>query len=277
MSTGDPEVPFAASGEQVRQREFATVRRGYDPAQVRDYLAMLAAHVETLERTLADAQARLRQIEDAAPPPNADADPYEQISRRFASVLSSADIEADRVVDHARAEAERIKDEAQASAEEARIRASQALINAREESDRMLANLAERRETMLSQLHEMQSRLLAMAQDLEGKNQPSLRRRGRVPPRPRTGRPSTTLPWRTSGSLPRLRRRSRARRRRHRMTPRRRRPTTSGSKGCSTHRPTVMYPSRLWNSPISVRSSSISTSPRPNARRPRGRSQDPLG
>jgi cell division initiation protein len=173
VSTGDPEVPFAASGEQIRQREFATVRRGYDPAQVRGYLAMLAAHVETLERTLADAQVRVRQIEDAAPPPTADADPYEQISRRFASVLSSADVEADRVVDHARAEAERIKDEAQASAEEARIRASQALIDAREESDRMLANLAERRETMLSQLHEMQSRLLAMAQDLEGKNQSS--------------------------------------------------------------------------------------------------------
>jgi cell division initiation protein len=175
VSRGDTELPFAASGEQIRQREFATVRRGYDPDQVRSYLTMLAAHVETVERALADAQTRIRQLEDAppAPSPEPEADAYEQISRRFASVLSSADHEADRVVEQARAEAERIKDEAQSRAEEARIRASQALVNAREESDRMLATLAERRETMLSQLHEMQSRLLDMAQDLEGTNQPT--------------------------------------------------------------------------------------------------------
>lgn len=175
VSRGDTELPFAASGEQIRQREFATVRRGYDPDQVRSYLAMLAAHVETVERTLADTQTRIRELEDAppAPSPAPETDAYEQISRRFASVLSSADSEADRVVEQARAEAERIKDEAQSRAEEARIRASQALVNAREESDRMLATLAERRETMLSQLHEMQSRLLDMAQDLEGTNQPS--------------------------------------------------------------------------------------------------------
>lgn len=175
MSRGDTDLPFAASGEQIRQREFATVRRGYDPDQVRSYLTMLAAHVETVERALADAQTRIRRLEEAppTPPPEPEADPYDQISRRFASVLSSADSEADRVVEQARAEAERIKDEAQSRAEEARIRASQALVNAREESDRMLATLAERRETMLSQLHEMQSRLLDMAQDLEGTSQPN--------------------------------------------------------------------------------------------------------
>lgn len=186
MSTDDAGLPFAASGEQIRQREFATVRRGYDPEQVRAYLTMLAAHVETVERALADAQTR--QIEDAPAPLAPDVDPYEQISRRFASVLASADTEADRVVDQARAEAERIKDEAQASAEEARTGASLALINAREESDRTLANLAERRETMLSQLHEMQSRLLVMAQDLEGPSQPA-------PPveTPRPERPSDDL------------------------------------------------------------------------------------
>nr|MBA3764800.1 DivIVA domain-containing protein [Actinomycetota bacterium] len=32
--TEDAESPAVSSGEQIRQREFATVRRGYDPAQV---------------------------------------------------------------------------------------------------------------------------------------------------------------------------------------------------------------------------------------------------
>lgn len=206
MSRGDTELPFAASGEQIRQREFATVRRGYDPDQVRSYLTMLAAHVETVERALADAQTRIRQLEEAPPAasPEPDVDAYEQISRRFASVLSSADREADRVVEQARSEAERIKDEAQSRAEEARIRASQALVNAREESDRMLATLAERRETMLSQLHEMQSRLLDMAQDLEGTNQPtaaSVEESPQVPSADRTDEPRPVpVPDRVTGS-----------------------------------------------------------------------------
>jgi cell division initiation protein len=169
MSTGDPGAPFVASGEQIRQREFATVRRGYDPEQVRTYLVTLAARVDSLERALADAQGRLRDAE-AAPATLAtpEEDPYEQISRRFASVLESADSEAERVVEQARSEAERIKEEAQARAEEARIASSQALVDAREESERMLATLAERRQAMLAQLQEMQSHLLVMTHDLEG-------------------------------------------------------------------------------------------------------------
>ena len=53
MSTGETGLPLVASGEQTRQREFATVRRGYDPDQVRAYLDALAAHVDALERSLA--------------------------------------------------------------------------------------------------------------------------------------------------------------------------------------------------------------------------------
>ncbi|MET0802187.1 MAG: DivIVA domain-containing protein [Actinomycetota bacterium] len=174
MSTGDQELPLAASGEQIRQREFATVRRGYDPEQVRAYLVTLAARVDSLERDLAEAQTRLRDAESApVAAATTEEDPYEQISRRFASVLESADTEAERVVEQARSEAERIKHEAKARAEEARIAGSQALTEAREESDRMLAALAERREAMLGQLHEMQSRLLVMTHDLEGAGQES--------------------------------------------------------------------------------------------------------
>lgn len=172
MSTGEAGLPLVGSGEQIRQREFATVRRGYDPDQVRAYLISLASHVEGLERSLADAMARIDSLE-AAPPPQVD--PYEQLSKRFAGVLSRADTEADTIVEQARAEAARIKDEARTSAEELRVRSSRSLISAQEESDRMLANLAERREAMLRQLHDMQSRLLSVADDLEVAIQPDPR------------------------------------------------------------------------------------------------------
>jgi cell division initiation protein len=170
VSTGETGLPLA-SGEQIRQREFATVRRGYDPDQVRSYLAALAAHVDALERSLADTRGRLAALE--ASPPQSEDDAYERLSKRFAGVLATADTEAEQIVEQARDEAARIKVEARARAEEVRIRSSQSLIAAQQESDRMLANLAERREAMLGQLHEMQSRLLSVADDLEVAIQPS--------------------------------------------------------------------------------------------------------
>jgi cell division initiation protein len=178
VSSGEAGPPLVASGEQIRQREFATVRRGYDPEQVRAYLTALAVHVESLERALADARARVSQLQSSPPTPDA----YEELSKRFAGVLATADAQAEQVVDQARADAERIKAEAQARAEEVRIRSSRSLIAAQEESDRMLENLAQRREAMLRQLHDMQSRLLSVADDLEVAIQP--------PPPPETSPPS---------------------------------------------------------------------------------------
>lgn len=171
MSTGESGFPLVASGEQIRQREFATVRRGYDPDQVHAFLMSIAAHVEALERSLAEARARIGELEASPPPPAVD--PYERLSKRFAGVLATADTQAEEIVDQARAEAARIRGEAQARAEELRLQSSHSLIAAQEESDRMLANLAKRREAMLRQLHEMQSRLLSVADDLEGAILPS--------------------------------------------------------------------------------------------------------
>lgn len=185
-TTEGAESPVVDGGEKIRQREFATVRRGYDPAQVRSYLALVSNHVDALERSLIDARGRVVELEAelkaaeeaaeaaravVAPPPSTD--PYEELSKRFASMLVTADSEATHVVEQARTEAEHIKAEAKARAEEARMRSSQSLIAAQAESDRMLASLAERRADMLNQLHEMQSRLLSVAEDLEVAIEPS--------------------------------------------------------------------------------------------------------
>jgi DivIVA domain-containing protein len=169
-TTDDAEPQVVGGAQQIRAREFATVRRGYDPTQVRSYLQLVSDKVDALERALTDARARVTELEAelrAAEEASTGSEAYEELSKRFANVLVAADSEAAHLVEQARAEAEHIKTEAKARAEEARMRSSQALFAAREESERLAANLAERRAAMLSQLHEMQSRLLSVASDLE--------------------------------------------------------------------------------------------------------------
>ena len=60
MPSSDLDMPLLPSAEQIRRREFATVRRGYDPQQVRAYLTSIANQVGTLERELKRAPARRR-------------------------------------------------------------------------------------------------------------------------------------------------------------------------------------------------------------------------
>jgi cell division initiation protein len=180
VSSGEAELPLATGAQQIKQREFATVRRGYDPDQVRAYLGAVGSHVEEIERALAEAMSRIAELEAA--PRSPEGDPYERLSQRFAGVLASADSEAAQVVEQARDEAQRIRAEAQARAEDLRDESSRSLTAAREESDRMLESLSQRREAMLRQLHDMQSRLLSVADDLEVAIQPEPD--AGAPPRP---------------------------------------------------------------------------------------------
>src|SRR3954467_15946138 len=195
----DLDLPLLPSADQIRRRKFATVRRGYDPDQVDDYLKQVAEQVEALETDLRDERliaARQRPSGPEAPAekpaammapgpasaaatePETEEAAYERISKRFASVLKSADEEAQKLIDQARAEAtklmadaraeaDRIRVDAQANAEQARSTSAAELSKAREESDRVLGGLEQRRESLLGQMHEMQSRLLAVAQNLE--------------------------------------------------------------------------------------------------------------
>lgn len=196
----DLDLPLLPSADQIRRRKFATVRRGYDPDQVDDYLKQVAEQVEALETDLHDERLNVTrqrpgaetQVAQAVERPAAMAPPaatptaapeteeaaYERISKRFASVLKSADEEAQKLIDQARAEAtklledartqaDRIRVDAQANAEQARTTSAAELAKAREEADRLLGGLEQRRESLLGQMHEMQSRLLAVAQNLE--------------------------------------------------------------------------------------------------------------
>jgi cell division septum initiation protein DivIVA len=104
-------------------------------------------------------------------------DPYDALSKRFATLIEMADQEAERILenarsesehtlDEARSEADRIRVDAQANAEEARQEGTDLLERARTESDRVLTGLAERRHGLLTQLEEMRTKLLTVAEDL---------------------------------------------------------------------------------------------------------------
>jgi DivIVA domain-containing protein len=187
MPTSDLDMPLLPSAEQIRRREFATVRRGYDPQQVRTYLTSIANQVETLERELSQfrleagsAAARTEQGPKPFATPATSApvqDQYEALSKRFATLIEVADQEAQKALedaqaeatlalDEARGEADRIKVDAQSHAEGLRQEGTDLLERARDESERILSTLADRRRALVGQLEGMRSKLLAAADDL---------------------------------------------------------------------------------------------------------------
>jgi DivIVA domain-containing protein len=188
MSTNDDMLlPPPPSAEQIRRREFATVRRGYDPQQVRAYLSSVADQIELLEQKLNQVRLELSSAasrgelttERATASPSAPPaeDPYEALSKRFAGLIEAADQEAEkmlenakaeakRALDQARSEADRIRVDAQAHAEEGRQEVADLLERATTEADRVFSALGERRRSLATQLEGMRAKLIAMADDL---------------------------------------------------------------------------------------------------------------
>jgi DivIVA domain-containing protein len=188
MSSTELDLPLLPSAEQIRRREFATIRRGYDPEQVRDYLRQVAAQVETLERQVREARLEAESVRSTAPQrepevrpevqTTPEVDPYEELAVRLADLIRAADgqagqimseaqTEASRQMNEARAEADRIRTDAQSQAEEARQQGDEVLHHAKIEAERVLSTLSTRREHLVDQLQQMQSRLLGVAQELE--------------------------------------------------------------------------------------------------------------
>ena len=188
MSTSDQDMlPPPPNAEQIRRREFATVRRGYDPEQVRTYLASVAEQIELMERELNQARLELSSAASrgelmpdraiASPPTPPAEDPYEALSKRFAGLIETADQEAEKMLANAKAEArqalaearseaDRIRVDAQAHAEEGRQEVADLLERATTEADRVLSTLGERRRSLASQLEGMRAKLISMAEDL---------------------------------------------------------------------------------------------------------------
>ena len=56
MSATNLDLPVLISADQIRRREFVTIRRGYDPAQVRAYLEQLADQMEVMRSMVREAR-----------------------------------------------------------------------------------------------------------------------------------------------------------------------------------------------------------------------------
>ncbi len=178
MPVTELDLPVLISAEQIRRREFVTVRRGYDPDQVRNYLEQLADQVERMATMIREARLEAAAL-SSAPPPRPRSDPYDQLGERVASLIREAEgtaerlradaqEEAERVLREARSDADRIRTDAHAKADEARSEADHRLRYAREQADRTIAGLSTQRDALVRQLTEMQERLIGVARDLEG-------------------------------------------------------------------------------------------------------------
>ena len=180
MSPTELDLSLLPSSDEIRRREFGTIRRGYDPHQVRDYLQQVATQVENLEHELREARLHAAPQEQVVtiPEPGPADDPYERLAARVADVLRASDEQAEGVLRDAREEAAlilveartetgRIREDAQSRSEDARRQANEILQNAKVEAERVLSSLSARRETLVEQLQQMQSRLMGFAQELE--------------------------------------------------------------------------------------------------------------
>lgn len=187
MSSTELDMPLTPSADQIRRREFVSIRRGYDPEQVRNYLKQVGDQVEELEEQVrvASAQAasalqakvelETRQLE--APPAPSKEDLYANLSERMADMLRTAERHADdvrreaeeecaRMVAEARSEADEIRIDSQGKAEEIRQEADDIMAAAKRDAEQMLSGLHLKRDALVAELEEMRAKLLSMAQSI---------------------------------------------------------------------------------------------------------------
>lgn len=198
MSVFDIDVASRRSPDTVRNKEFAKIRRGYDPDQVHEYLNQVAGWIDQLERELRQARTELSTMSRRRATP--ERDPYERLGARVAEIVRAAEQfaeqtrreateevtrqvaearenaerqvteareGAEKALTEARGEAERMRREAKSEAQRLRVAADQAISRARGEAETLLANLVQRRDALLGELSSYRERLVGLVGQLE--------------------------------------------------------------------------------------------------------------
>jgi DivIVA domain-containing protein len=198
MSVFELDAASRRSPDAIRTKEFARVRRGYDPDQVHDYLNQVAGWIDQLERELRQARTEISTMSRRRM--TTEKDPYERLGSRVAEILRTAEQYAEETrkaaqdevnsqlaqardqmerqtseakersekqLAEARAEAEKVRREAKAEAQRLRVAADAAIVRARTEAEALLANLVQRRDQLLSELHSYRERLMGLVGSLE--------------------------------------------------------------------------------------------------------------
>ena len=183
--------------DQIRNRQFVWVRKGYDPDQVQDFLKQVADMVDGLEAELNRAKAEVEKASrtEAAAREHA----YTELANRMADLLRVADAHAETLRREAEQEAERIQAEARTRGETARTEAedeakrirtqaleegervlreakaeaeryrrenAEALKKARAEAEHIVNVLASRRDKLLAEIQSTRERLSSVLQEV---------------------------------------------------------------------------------------------------------------
>jgi DivIVA domain-containing protein len=193
VSVGDRSVFPRRSPEQIRNRQFVWVRKGYDPEQVQDFLGQLADLVDSVEAELRAAREELQKASSQQGTARDEA--YTELAKRMADMLQMADAhaetvrkdadqqgaqmrseaaaESERTRKEAEADAERVRRDAQADAErvirESSVQAEQlrreneeAMRKARTEAEHIVSVLSTRRDMLLQEVQSTRERLLGV-------------------------------------------------------------------------------------------------------------------
>src|SRR5205085_5516453 len=92
VSIGDRNVFPRRGPEQIRNRQFVWVRKGYDPEQVQDFLNQLADHVDAIETELRSAREEMERASRRQSSAREEA--YQELAKRMADMLAMADAQA---------------------------------------------------------------------------------------------------------------------------------------------------------------------------------------
>lgn len=178
--------------ESVKKKEsprFASVRRGFDPAQVNEFLSAIASRVEALEKELHELQvtgdvppegADTEEVSPSSPAGDAsdEGDASDGSTTRIARLaevgvrevermLAEAKAEAVTIVSDAKRDADRLAREAKGEAKRSVDEAQAFLNKVEEDAGRMVSDLAGRRRQMLEEFRTMQERLVSVAKELD--------------------------------------------------------------------------------------------------------------
>ena len=162
--------PLAETLKKKPNRRFASVKGGFDAAQVDAFLVAIASSIETLH-------AELHEVQLTPSPPPATVAGWgsstrierigEGVEREIERMLEESRAEAARIVSEAGDEADGIKKRAEGDAERSLGEARLHIRQVTDEASKILAVAAERRRQSLEETQEMQGRLLRIATELD--------------------------------------------------------------------------------------------------------------
>lgn len=171
-------LALSTTPERIRETKFKTVKRGYDPDQVLEYLTKIADRVQALESQVSDLGSRLEKAnqerDEALAATAAAPDSYEQVTSRVADLMVGLDRDVARLRTEAETDAERIREEAraeaqrnQSEAEQMNSLAHQTLADAEKEAGLAISRMVARQESVREELRAASNRVLQVIADLE--------------------------------------------------------------------------------------------------------------